>query len=202
MTQSRPGGPAVAAAMFYALFAIGPALAQQVNRPSAGAPPQGAKMDENSQEAVDQGETAYSAAFEQLTPEQKAKLKEFEKPFLNLTVGTQTRLHHMSLMLRHCAGVEGTAVNRDPAKYQAAFKAHIAAVAAKEDPLKAQLLERRRAETPFIDQFLVDQHYRYIVRLKLGINVGANESLFKQGEYADTDCAGLAAEVDAPQAPK
>jgi hypothetical protein len=158
------------------------------------APPlhaQESRMDPMSREALDQGERAYTEAYKKLTPEQQAILRTHEKPFVML-VYEDFGIMNLAKDAERCVGLPGCAIAKDPAKYGQAYSAYVHKVGGELSARKAQMLEARRAATPFIDQSLVDQHYRFVMKLKLDIATSASEaSAAEQGATAE-GCKAIA----------
>ncbi len=117
-------------------------------------------------------------------------LRTHEKPFVML-IYDDFGIMHLRKTAERCVGLAGCAA-QDPAKYGQAFSAYVQKVGGELNARKAQMLEARRAATPFIDQSLVDQHYRFVMKLKLDVATAASETLAKEQGVTAEECKAIA----------
>lgn len=172
--------PCLALILGVAALTLAPPLHAEANR-----------MDPMSKEALEQGERAYDEAYKKLTPEQQAILRTHEKPFVML-IYEDFGILYLRKGAERCVGLAGCAIATDPAKYGQAYSAYVQKVGGELSARKAQMLEARRAATPFIDQSLVDQHYRFVMKLKLDVATGAADMVDNEEGATAEGCKAIA----------
>lgn len=180
------GAMFMAAAMLFFM----PAKAEEV----AGQGKKETTINIQSDAQMDAASKAYDAAIADLSADQKAELEKLGNEFAG-TMEPDMQILSRAAELEHCATHDET-FKADGAKHTAAFIRWRDAVNADQEKLWAAHRTLRKKIT-YIDQAVLDDYYMFQAKLMLQLMGGMTILARENGGFAKTDCAGLAAELDA-----